>query len=75
MISQSYLNLVCFAHSPEAENDGKMDPKVMLFDEPTSALNPEMIGEVLDVMKTLAKEGMTMVCVMKWGLPGKWPIA
>ena len=52
-----------------------MDPKVMLFDEPTSALNPEMIGEVLDVMKTLAKEGMTMVRVMKWGLPGKWPIA
>ena len=40
-----------------------MDPKVMLFDEPPSALDPEMIGEVLDVMKTLAKEGMTMVCV------------
>jgi polar amino acid transport system ATP-binding protein len=35
----------------------------MLFAEPTSALDPEMIGEVLDVMKTLAKEGMTMVCV------------
>ncbi|MBD3307410.1 ATP-binding cassette domain-containing protein [candidate division KSB3 bacterium] len=40
-----------------------MDPKVMLFDEPTSALDPEMIGGVLDVMKTLAREGMTMVCV------------
>ncbi len=40
-----------------------MNPKVMLFDEPTSALDPEMIGEVLDAMKTLAKEGMTMVCV------------
>jgi polar amino acid transport system ATP-binding protein len=40
-----------------------MDPKVMLFDKPTSALDPEMIGEVLDVMKTLAKEGMTMVVV------------
>ena len=40
-----------------------MDPKIMLFDEPTSALDPEMISEVLDVMKTLAKEGMTMVCV------------
>jgi ABC-type polar amino acid transport system ATPase subunit len=40
-----------------------MMPKVMLFDEPTSALDPEMINEVLDVMKNLAKEGMTMVCV------------
>ena len=40
-----------------------MDPKVMLFYEPTSALDPEMVGEVLDVMKTLAQEGMTMVCV------------
>jgi polar amino acid transport system ATP-binding protein len=40
-----------------------MMPKVMLFDEPTSALDPEMINEVLDVMKTLAKEGMTMVVV------------
>jgi ABC-type polar amino acid transport system ATPase subunit len=38
-------------------------PKVMLFDEVTSALDPEMIGEVLDVMKTLAREGMTMVVV------------
>jgi len=35
----------------------------MLFDEPTSALDPEMINEVLDVMKALAREGMTMVCV------------
>ena len=40
-----------------------MEPKVMLFAEPTSALDPEMVGEVLDVMKTLAQEGMTMVCV------------
>lgn len=40
-----------------------MMPKVMLFDEPTSALDPEMINEVLDVMKKLAKDGMTMVVV------------
>jgi polar amino acid transport system ATP-binding protein len=40
-----------------------MQPKIMLFDEPTSALDPEMINEVLDVMKTLAREGMTMVVV------------
>lgn len=38
-------------------------PKVMLFDEPTSALDPEMVREVLDVMKSLADEGMTMVIV------------
>jgi len=40
-----------------------MQPKVMLFDEPTSALDPEMIKEVLDVMRELAEQGMTMVCV------------
>jgi ABC-type polar amino acid transport system ATPase subunit len=40
-----------------------MEPKVMLFDEPTSALDPEMIKEVLDVMKDLAREGMTMMVV------------
>ena len=40
-----------------------MDPEVMLFDEPTSALAPEMVGEVLDVMKELARDGMTMVVV------------
>ncbi|QOZ36494.1 amino acid ABC transporter ATP-binding protein [Bradyrhizobium sp. CCBAU 53421] len=40
-----------------------MKPKVMLFDEPTSALDPEMTKEVLDVMRTLAQEGMTMICV------------
>lgn len=40
-----------------------MKPKIMLFDEPTSALDPEMVKEVLDVMKQLAKEGMTMVVV------------
>jgi len=40
-----------------------MEPKVMLFDEPTSSLDPEMISEVLDVMVELAHEGMTMVVV------------
>ncbi len=40
-----------------------MQPKIMLFDEPTSALDPEMINEVLDVMRVLAKEGMTMMVV------------
>ncbi|HIK55638.1 MAG TPA: amino acid ABC transporter ATP-binding protein [Synechococcales cyanobacterium M55_K2018_004] len=40
-----------------------MQPKIMLFDEPTSALDPEMVREVLDVMRTLAQSGMTMVCV------------
>ena len=40
-----------------------MRPKVMLFDEPTSALDPEMVREVLDVMRSLAESGMTMVCV------------
>ena len=40
-----------------------MQPKIMLFDEPTSALDPEMVREVLDVMRNLAREGMTMVVV------------
>ncbi|MGH2418620.1 MAG: amino acid ABC transporter ATP-binding protein [Candidatus Limnocylindria bacterium] len=41
-----------------------MQPKIMLFDEPTSALDPEMISEVLDVMRSLAADqGMTMICV------------
>jgi len=40
-----------------------MEPDVMLFDEPTSALDPEMIKEVLDVMRDLAREGMTMLIV------------
>ena len=40
-----------------------MEPKIMLFDEPTSALDPEMISEVLDVMKDLARGGMTMMVV------------
>ena len=40
-----------------------MEPDVMLFDEPTSAFDPEMVGEVLGVMKSLAKDGMTMVVV------------
>lgn len=40
-----------------------MEPKIMLFDEPTSALDPEMIKEVLDVMRDLAAQGLTMLCV------------
>jgi polar amino acid transport system ATP-binding protein len=40
-----------------------MQPKLMLFDEPTSALDPELVSEVLDVMKDLARDGMTMICV------------
>lgn len=40
-----------------------LKPDIMLFDEPTSALDPEMISEVLDVMKELAREKMTIVCV------------
>ncbi|MDR3032667.1 MAG: amino acid ABC transporter ATP-binding protein [Kitasatospora sp.] len=40
-----------------------MNPKVMLFDEPTSALDPEMVNEVLEVMRSLAAKGMTMVVV------------
>ena len=40
-----------------------MQPKVMLFDEPTSALDPEMVKEVLDVMRSLARGGMTMIVV------------
>ncbi len=40
-----------------------MDPDMMLFDEPTSSLDPELVGEVLAVMRSLAKEGMTMMVV------------
>jgi len=40
-----------------------LKPRIMLFDEPTSALDPEMVNEVLMVMKSLAADGMTMVCV------------
>ncbi len=40
-----------------------MEPKVMLFDEPTSSLDPHLVGEVLDVMKSLAATGMTMIVV------------
>jgi polar amino acid transport system ATP-binding protein len=40
-----------------------MEPRIMLFDEPTSSLDPELVGEVLQVMKQLAKEGMTMIVV------------
>ena len=41
----------------------RMDPEVLLFDEPTSALDPEMVGGVLEVMKGLAREGLTMIVV------------
>ena len=40
-----------------------MEPEVLLFDEPSSALDPEMVGEVLSVMRDLAREGMTMLVV------------
>jgi general L-amino acid transport system ATP-binding protein len=50
-----------------------MNPKLMLFDEPTSSLDPEMVKEVLDTMVDLAHEGMSSPT--KWDLPGKWPIA
>jgi general L-amino acid transport system ATP-binding protein len=40
-----------------------MEPRIMLFDEPTSSLDPELIKEVLEVMEELAADGMTMVCV------------
>ena len=40
-----------------------MSPQYMLFDEVTSALDPQLVGEVLDTMRLLAKEGMTMICV------------
>jgi general L-amino acid transport system ATP-binding protein len=40
-----------------------MEPRILLFDEPTSALDPEMVQEVLEVMRELAREGMTMVVV------------
>ena len=40
-----------------------MKPDIVLFDEPTSALEPEFVGEVLDVMKKLAEDGMTMIVV------------
>ena len=50
-----------------------MKPKIMLFDEPTSALDPEMVKEVLDVMKQLALEGMTMVVVThEMGFARRW---
>jgi polar amino acid transport system ATP-binding protein len=40
-----------------------MEPKIMLFDEPTSSLDPELVGEVLEVMRSLATDGMTMLVV------------
>src|SRR5690606_13278363 len=74
----SLLDRVGLAHKadamPEALSGGQqqrvaiaralaMEPPLMLFDEPTSSLDPEMVGEVLLVMRDLAKDGMTMVCV------------
>ena len=47
----------------DEEAEKCMNPDIMLFDEPTSALDPEMIKEVLEVMKDLGKQGMTMVVV------------
>ena len=50
-----------------------MKPKFMLFDEPTSALDPEMVREVLDVIKDLAHDGMSMAIVThEMGFPAKW---
>lgn len=52
-----------------------MQPELILFDEPTSALDPEMIKEVLDVMKNLAEEGMTMLIVThEMGFAKMFPI-
>ena len=51
-----------------------MQPKILLFDEPTSALDPEMISEVLDVMRDLAEAGYTLwLLPMKWASHEKWP--
>ena len=48
----------------------------MLFDEPTSALDPEMVKEVLEVIKNLAHTGITMALVtMRWDLPGRYRTA
>jgi ABC-type histidine transport system ATPase subunit len=53
-----------------------MHPKIMLFDEPTSALDPELVAEVLKVMRDLAAEGRTMLVVtMKWASPAMSPAA
>lgn len=54
-----------------------MKPKIILFDELTSALAPEMSKEVLDVMLDLARSEMTLLVVthVKWHLPAKWRIA
>ena len=53
-----------------------MAPKAILFDEPTSSLDPELVGEVLGVMRSLAEDGMTWSWShMRWGSPGKWRIA
>ncbi|MCW8356886.1 amino acid ABC transporter ATP-binding protein [Marinomonas pontica] len=63
-----------FKHYPNSLSGGQqqrlaiaralaMEPEYMLFDEATSALDPEKVGEVLDTMRLLAEEGMTMICV------------
>jgi ABC-type polar amino acid transport system ATPase subunit len=61
-LTSQYLNLTknrSLAIAPALA----MQSKIMLFDEPTSALDPEMVREVLDVMRNLARDGMTMVVV------------
>ena len=49
-----------------------MNPRLMLFDEVTSALDPELVGEVLQVIKGLAADGMTMLLVTKCASPTRW---
>ena len=54
-----------------------MEPEIMLFDEPTTALDPELVGEVLGVMKKLAKPGHdhARASPTRWALPARWPTA
>ena len=60
----NYLSGIIFASLPQGGSVTlAMAPEVMLFAEPTSALDPEMVGEVLELMRSLAKEGMTMAVV------------
>ena len=57
------FSAIHLAPGEPVEKQMAMNPKVLAYDEPTSALDPEMINEVLDVMKELDHEGMTMVVV------------